>query len=63
MYLQELLQRFGVEGTAPVPLTKWVEPEIPAQVDIEDVRAAQAVTGALLWIATRSRPDISFSVF
>ena len=61
-YLQELLLRFGVEGTAPVPLNKWVEPEIPAQVDIGDVRAAQAITGALLWIATRSRPDISFSV-
>ena len=45
-----------------MPLTKWVEPEIPSAVNVEDVRAAQAITGALLWIATRSRPDISFSV-
>ena len=61
-YLQELLLRFGIEGTSSMPLTKWVEPEIPSAVNVEDVRAAQAITGALLWIATRSRPDISFSV-
>ena len=61
-YLQELLQRYGVEGTSSVPLNKWTEPELPSQVVLEDVRAAQGITGALLWIATRSRPDISFSV-
>ena len=61
-YLQELLQRFEVQGTAAVPLNKWVEPEMPKDVSVDAVRAAQALTGALLWIATRSRPDISYSV-
>ena len=61
-YLQELLQRFQVGGTALVPMTRWVDPELPKEVSIEDVRSAQALTGALLWIATRSRPDISFAV-
>ncbi|CAE7239615.1 RE2 [Symbiodinium sp. CCMP2592] len=61
-YLKELLIRYGVEGTATVPVTKWTEPELPAHVELEDVRAAQGITGALLWIATRSRPDVSFAV-
>ena len=61
-YLQELLQRFHVKGTSSVPLNKWVEPELPKEVSVDDVRAAQALTGALLWISTRSRPDISYSV-
>ena len=61
-YLQELLQRFQVSGTSQVPMTKWVEPELPKEVLVEDVRSAQALTEALLWMATRSRPDISFAV-
>ena len=61
-YLQELLQRFHVKGTSSVPLNKWVEPELPKEVSVDDVRAAQALTEALLWISTRSRPDISYSV-
>ena len=33
----------------------WGEPALG------DVREAQAITGALLWISTRSRPDVAFA--
>ena len=61
-YLRELLQRFQVTTTSLVPITKWVEPEIKGEPELWEVREAQAITGALLWISTRSRPDISFAV-
>ena len=61
-YLRELLQRFQVTTTSLVPITKWVEPEIKGEPGLWEVREAQAITGALLWISTRSRPDISFAV-
>ena len=31
-------------------------------VTTPDIRAAQAVTGELLWLSVRSRPDIAFAV-
>ena len=60
-YLQELLGRYKVEGTATVPLAKWEEPSEEAP-DLESVRRAQGITGALLWAVTRSRPDMAFVV-
>ena len=61
-YVKELLQRFQVEAKSSVPMNKWVEPEIVGEPALGDVREAQAITGALLWISTRSRPDVAFAV-
>ena len=58
-YLQELLQRYSVDGSATCPLTKWEEPA-EEDLDPEGIRKAQNITGALLWAVTRSRPDLSF---
>ena len=60
-YLQELLQRYSVDGSATCPLTKWEEPA-EEELDPESIRKAQGITGALLWAVTRSRPDMSFVV-
>ena len=60
-YLQELLIRYQVEGVAQAPLPKWEEP-VEENVDLEGVRRAQGITGALLWAVTRSRPDLVFVV-
>ena len=60
-YLQELLHRFQVKGTATSPMSRWVEPE-PENASVETVREAQALTGALLWSVTRTRPDLAFTV-
>ena len=60
-YLQELLQRFQVKGSCAAPMTRWEEPkaEDPSP---EEIKEAQAITGALLWSVTRTRPDLSFTV-
>ena len=58
-YMTELLNRYGIVGTASAPMQKVEEPEVedlPAGV----VKEAQAITGAVLWATTRSRPDLMF---
>ena len=59
-YLQELLQRFEVKGSSSAPITKWEEPAEEA-ASPEEIRSAQAITGALLWSVTRTRPDLAFT--
>eukprot|EP00439_Symbiodinium_sp_Y106_P058360 s2446_g8.t1 len=36
-YIQELLNRYGVEEEAGVPITKWVEPEHPEAATVDQV--------------------------
>ena len=59
-YLRELLSRYGVVGVASSPMNKFSEPseETPTP---ERVKEAQAITGALLWSVTRSRPDLMYT--
>ena len=61
-YVQELLGRYGIESSSMVPISKWVEPEVVDSPSPEDVRDAQAITGALLWLSTRTRPDLAYAV-
>ena len=61
-YLTELLAKYSVDDVAPVPMVKWQEPEEQEEFGLADVRAAQALTGALLWMSTRSRPDLSYTI-
>ena len=61
-YVQDLLQRFSdIQGTAEVPCLKEEEPE-PEKPNPKQLKRAQALTGALQWITTRTRPDICFAV-
>ena len=61
-YIDELLRSHGVEPNTPVP-REWVR-EMPAaeQFSDADLRSAQKVTGELLWVAQRTRPDLGFCV-
>ncbi|CAE7473693.1 RE1 [Symbiodinium sp. CCMP2592] len=61
-YIRELLQRYNVTEDAAVPISKWTDPDLPDSVSASEVKEAQAITGALLWVATRTRPDISYAV-
>ena len=61
-YIRELLQRYEVSGEASVPLTKWSDPDKEESVTPEEVKEAQALTGGLLWVSTRTRPDVSYAV-
>ena len=58
-YMKELLKRYEVTGVATSPMPKWEEPELE-EGTIEQVREAQAITGAILWSVTRTRPDLMF---
>lgn len=62
-YTKDLLERHGTVNTQSCPIPKVELPVTPEQnVQKEELRAAQGITGELLWLAVKSRPDISFSV-
>ena len=61
-YIQELLDRHQVTQFASSPMSNWVPPECQEQPNLERVRGAQKVTGELLWLSTKSRPDLSYAV-
>eukprot|EP00435_Cladocopium_sp_Y103_P029965 s4682_g7.t1 len=65
-YIQDLLARNL--GAPPWHLRKipmLAEPEVredPPHHDLETTREAQRVVGELVWIATRTRPDLAFAI-
>ncbi len=61
-YTLNLLQKRKVTGEESVPLPKIHESEEVEQFSIQDVRAAQTLVGEVLWLSTRSRPDLAFAV-
>jgi len=64
MFEQELMARWNITESLPYPAFKVAESdEEPAgEVNPNDVRTAQMLTGALLWISSRTRPDLAFGV-
>ena len=61
-YLQELFTRYEIQSSTAVPLSQWCDPEEEHDAKLETIREAQALTGALLWASSKSRPDIAFAV-
>ena len=61
-YIAEILRRHQIEKTRPIPFVKPEVDEGAEVVNIEDLRRAQGIVGELLWLAIRSRPDISYAV-
>eukprot|EP00435_Cladocopium_sp_Y103_P036068 s3762_g9.t1 len=63
-YEQEMIQRFGIETSSEFPNFKLAEEdEFPEYaIKATDVKTAQSMAGALLWLTTRTRPDIALSV-
>ena len=64
-YLTELLRTHNIQPTQQdkVPITKElaVLPEVAEAGDPELVREAQQITGEVLWVSQRTRPDLSFT--
>ena len=62
-YVRELLKRHETKTEKQTPMPKW-DTEQPPEEDISpsQIKAAQGITGELLWAAGRTRPDISFVV-
>ena len=64
MFEQELLSRWGVTETLAYPAFKVNEEDDVAASEINPggIKSAQALTGALLWLSTRTRPDLVHGV-
>ena len=64
-YIEEILRMYQVNPTQndKVPISKELAVFDPEDVPPcpEDVSAAQRLTGELMWIAQKTRPDISFT--
>ena len=65
-YAKELVKRYGCTKTRPVPISPTTASNIPEEkdpvLDPKLVRQAQAITGEVLWLALRTRPDLAFAV-
>ena len=62
-YTKDLLERHGTVRTRNCPMPK-VETPTEAEPDMtkDEIKAAQMITGELLWLSVKSRPDITFAV-
>eukprot|EP00434_Breviolum_minutum_P014564 symbB.v1.2.012841.t1/scaffold887.1/size155094/8 len=61
-YTEDLLRRRQVEGTEECPCPKVDDQEDEENDDGRILREAQTITGELMWLSGRSRPDISYVV-
>ena len=63
-YIRSLLDKYpDIQGEVSVPYGRELETqETKPTSSIEKIRYAQALVGEILWIATRSRPDLSYAV-
>ena len=63
-YLRDLIKRRQVTGKRSSRMAKdMMPPEEPEQdVTVAHIREAQSIAGEILWIALRSRPDLSYAV-
>ena len=62
-YLRDLLKRCEVTGKENVPLSQIEDAEDESDEDRKKtLRDAQSLVGKLGWLATRTRPDISYGV-
>ena len=61
-YTQALLEKYPeVTGRVTTPYGKEAETLEPRpSTDLSRIRYAQALVGEILWLATRSRPDLAF---
>ena len=64
-YIQDLLQRNGALDQLKVrrtPMAKEIEEEEEAEIEEKEVKEAQRFMGELVWVVTRSRPDLMLAV-
>ena len=63
MFEKELMTRWGISESMSFPAFKVTETdEEGGEINPNDVRTAQMITGALLWVSTRTRPDLAYGV-
>ena len=64
MFEQELLSRWAVSESLAYPAFKINEEDelVTSEISQADIKSAQALTGAFLWLSTRTRPDLVHDV-
>ena len=60
-YIMDLLNKYQVKGCESEPCPKIIHDE-NEDYTAETLRSAQQITGELLWVQTRTRPDLSYVV-
>ena len=61
-YTREIVSRYPDLQPRQVPLPKLDDADLEDGILQEDGRKCQTIIGELLWLSTRTRPDISFAV-
>ena len=63
-YEREMIKRFGIEHSMPYPNYKITENDDNPETTVtpSEIKEAQSMAGALLWLTTRTRPDIAMGV-
>ena len=62
-YIQDVLDRNGVKGVASTPMSRDVSDPGPEEdITAEEVQAAQRIVGELMWLVTRCRADLAYTV-
>ena len=63
-YAVELCRRHGCSRSRPTPMSTSLADRMPRDkdedIDLELLRKARAITGEILWLMVRSRPDLAF---
>lgn len=64
MYEKEMLQRWEINNTVEAPHYRLGEGDEDTleRIDPKEIKVAQGMAGALLWLTTRTRPDLATSV-
>lgn len=61
-YTKDLLARYDITSGETVPLPKLPDDDELEEYGPQDLRAAQSIVGELLWLSTRTRPDLCFAI-
>ena len=61
-YTREIVSRYPDLQPRQVPLPKLDDVDLEDEILQEDVKKCQTIIGELLWLSTRTRPDLSFAV-
>eukprot|EP00959_Pyramimonas_sp_CCMP1952_P175088 3658811-Pyramimonas_sp.AAC.1 len=62
-YISDLLEKWGLDkanGTGTMQIEATNDEEEAGEPEVGDVRLAQRMSGGLLWLSSRTRPDIAF---
>lgn len=61
-YTKDLLARYNITSGETVPLPKLPDEDEAEDYTPQDLRCAQSIVGELLWLGTRTRPDVCFAI-